>query len=101
MNATASNTNEPDLRVRAAGQKPIRRSQGIVSHLERAAVNVDGNDLAVIARLRQGANLLIVDRRVPASMLRLAVTWLPRSHAVSPLDLRGYLSKLYAVMRIL
>jgi hypothetical protein len=81
MNAAVPDTNEPDLRARAADQEPIRRGQGIVGHFKCAAVNVDCNDLAVIADPHQGANLLIVNRRTPASMLLLAVMWLPDRHA--------------------
>src|SRR3954464_14074096 len=60
MDARGADTDAPDRRIGAASQQTPRGRQDVVGNLERSAFDVDRDDLAVIAGLDLGADLLFI-----------------------------------------
>ena len=76
MHPTIADSDEPGLRIWATGQKPVRRRQGTLSHLERAGFYIDGDDLAYVAFFYLLPYLSFVDFTATSGELFFAVLWL-------------------------
>jgi hypothetical protein len=73
-----ANPHTQDLRFGVSREQAITRSHQVIGHLERAGIDFDGDDLAVIASFHQRANLLLVHLLPSVGMLFsgvLALAW--------------------------
>lgn len=68
-----SNTHHPDFGIGDACQELLTRSEDIVSYLIRLAVDVDGDDLAPVLRLKLRSERALIDRLTASCGLLWAV----------------------------
>src|SRR5437667_37223 len=66
IDGRVANADIPELGIGQSREQAITRGHDVVVHLEGSGIDVDGDDLAVIALFHQWANLLLVDF-VPAA----------------------------------
>src|SRR5438128_2435822 len=85
MGVAGSNSAQPDLRVREAGQQPIRRCQLVRIRLVGAGLDVDGHELTLVTCFDPGANVTLVNRVATPGELLLAVTRLSCCHGFPPI----------------
>ena len=89
MNRAMTDADAPDLCVRQSGQEPVRGGQPVFGHLVLAGIDVDGDDVAIVAGFDLGANLPLVNFLAKPGMFFLAVSWLADHGRVTPLRRGG------------
>ena len=84
MDGGVTDANTPNLCVRTTGQQSICGGEGIVRHFKFAAVDVDGNNLAVIADFHLRPHSLLVHFFAAPGMFLFTVSRFPHGHVNSP-----------------
>jgi hypothetical protein len=61
MRVPGTDTSEPHLRPRRAGEQPVRSAEFIRTNLERSALDVDRHQFSGIPRTEPGLDFLLLD----------------------------------------
>jgi hypothetical protein len=82
-----ADAHSPWLRIRMMREEAIRGSEYIVGNLERAGLDVDGDDPTLVLILHERAYVTLVDLLTAAGELLLAIARTSASHHALPAHL--------------